>query len=67
MCEVCEQKSKLGDELVRVLGDNFIIITMAVDVDEQFSHLRIINKTTNAAITIEADGDEGGYFHWSTQ
>ena len=67
MCEVCERKSKLGDELVRVLGDNFIIITMADDLSKPFSHFRIINKLTNAAITIVADGDETGYFHWSTQ
>lgn len=70
MCEVCERKSKLADELFRVLGDNFIIITInddSDDPDSQYNRLRIINKLTNAAITIDADGDDGGYFHWSTQ
>jgi hypothetical protein len=63
MCEVCLKKTKknLGEALAEVLGDRFVVLRTSMSHDRRF---RITNLDTKKAVVIEADGDEGGYFHW---
>lgn len=65
MCDVCNRKHGkfLRPALEAFLGEPFRLLSWA-DADG-FETIMITNATTGKTFTLVADGDEGGYFHFT--